>query len=874
MTICERVQELLAEAGVEALDAQPGMAAHFATCPDCRAIAAALDELDARFAELPEVDAPDTLVEATLAEVRKQASGGAAEWRKPGPARRRIAGALAASLVVVAVIGLAQGVLDRRAHDELFGFGGVRELFSAVDGKLSANYGYGGASTTAPDVQTEGEPGTAVEDGRYYAHSATGPSHAEPSRSLRGSFRQEAAEAKRKEAPLARGNFRDPPAPSGERHREAEVFARLRAAPPESQLADKGLVVTGQSKSEIVARRPRPAEEAAVSADRNEARKRAKVVDSLQRSAGHAGQSLAKDQARRGDRVGDDEADEDLASTEAAARPPAAAPVPVGGKRFEYARKAPTAREAARIFLDRLADPNGLVFQPATGYWRNTYVPGDPDMRLLGARLAKWAAEGSALRLDLAREVRPIEQFFDPPRETALALELRADTRAISGPTRLRLQVGLQGTERAGAYRPAMRVALLLDLRRAPDTVTAGRFQALATALERARQPGDEFSLVVAGPEGGLALPADAFRHGALKLVLEDLLDEARPGPGMDLSAAIELAGGHLGAEASAETVLGSSVVLLATAQPLGPDLDAIESLVHGNALRGITTSVVAAGDGIAPESLDRLVAAGQGHRRILARAGAAEALIGRELHASSRTVARAARLRIRLAPGVELVDVLGSERLDGLGAARVREAEAAIDRKLARDLGIVADRGEDEDGIQIVIPNFQAGDAHVVLLDVVAPGPGPIADVTLRFKDVTRLGNGVAHAHLALQNGEPAAGPAEVNVLRNLLAHDFARRARRIGGLIAAGRDGEATAEIARHRTLLQGVAREVPALADDHALAADDRFFAEYRRLIDRRALGPAEARRRVSQSLRYAAFAKLHTAVAGAKSEEDSR
>ncbi len=55
---------------------------------------------------------------------------------------------------------------------------------------------------------------------------------------------------------------------------------------------------------------------------------------------------------------------------------------------------------------------------------------------------------------------------------------------------------------------------------------------------------------------------------------------------------------------------------------------------------------------------------------------------------------------------------------------------------------------------------------------------------------------------------------------------------------------------------------------------LAADDRFFAEYRRLIATGALGPSEARRRVAQSLRYAAFAKLHTAVAGATSEEDSR
>ena len=106
-------------------------------------------------------------------------------------------------------------------------------------------------------------------------------------------------------------------------------------------------------------------------------------------------------------------------------------------------------------------------------------------------------------------------------------------------------------------------------------------------------------------------------------------------------------------------------------------------------------------------------------------------------------------RLRIRLAPGVQLVDVLGSARLDDIRAERVREAEVAIDRRLARNLGIAADRGEDEEGIQIVIPNFYAGDDHVILLDLVAEGPGPLAEVTLRYKDVINQQNAVARASL-----------------------------------------------------------------------------------------------------------------------------
>jgi hypothetical protein len=38
---------------------------------------------------------------------------------------------------------------------------------------------------------------------------------------------------------------------------------------------------------------------------------------------------------------------------------------------------------------------------------------------------------------------------------------------------------------------------------------------------------------------------------------------------------------------------------------------------------------------------------------------------------------------------------------------------------------------------MQIVIPSFFTGDSHVILLDVVVAGPGPVADVTLRYKDL-----------------------------------------------------------------------------------------------------------------------------------------
>ena len=386
------------------------------------------------------------------------------------------------------------------------------------------------------------------------------------------------------------------------------------------------------------------------------------------------------------------------------------------------------------------------------------------------------------------------------------------------------------------------------------------------TALERARQPGDRFSLTLAGPAGGLLVPPEQFRHGPLRVALDRIFGQApdlRNAPG-DLPQAVSLAAESVRQGDDPGAILGSSLVLLVTGSPLNGDLAALERLVHANAVGGVPLSVVSLGVGANPTEIERLVAAGQGNRRILLTAAGADALIDRELHAASQAVARALRLRIRLAPGVELVEVLGSRRLGEPQAELVREAEQAIDQRLARNLGIAADRGEDEDGIQIVIPNFYAGDSHVILLDVVAEGPGPIADVQVRYKDVVRLRNGVAEAALALDSGARAAGPLERNVLKNLVAWQLARETRRVGRLLEAGQDQAAAGHLAALRDLIRGLRLEVPGWSGDPEFAADEAMLGDYLAALERPAARDALQRRYLAESLRYAAFRKLQTAA----------
>jgi len=269
---------------------------------------------------------------------------------------------------------------------------------------------------------------------------------------------------------------------------------------------------------------------------------------------------------------------------------------------------------------------------------------------------------------------------------------------------------------------------------------------------------------------------------------------------------------------------LGTSLVLLVAGRSFGGERGTLSRLSQTSALAGVSVSVVGVGGN--GDDLDAIARAGQGRRYELDEATEAAGIVDRELSSASRTVARAIRLRIQLAEGVHLVNVLGSERLDARASQRVRVEERAIDLRLARNLGVEADRGKDEDGIQIVIPAFYAGDAHSILLDVVADGPGPVADVTARYKDLIRLENAVSRASLALPRSDAAAGPLQTvveNDYRELLVAEALEAA---SEAMARGETGTASRTLQnalgfareRDRSLLHEYLRFLPQLPTDY--------------------------------------------------------
>ncbi len=524
-------------------------------------------------------------------------------------------------------------------------------------------------------------------------------------------------------------------------------------------------------------------------------------------------------------------------------------------------------RELARRFLAE-RDAVDVAGRPADGYWTNTYVPGDPVMRYLQARLAGGdrsvlrpsgqAAAGGGPRLhDGARR---ITQPFDPPASAALAIQLHSDRSAISGETRMLMQVGLAGTPRRGGRRPAMNVALVLDLRGEIPAETGAGLVALAGAFAEARDLGDRFRLFAAGRGDGELVTPENLRRGSVVVATGNLLADESPTLGPTLLEAVHLAMVRVAEGDDPAAPLGSSAVIVATSQRLDTHAEAFAALAHQSAVAGIPLSVVGVGDAVDLGELDALALAGQGSRRLLRDASQATGLIDRELAAAGRAVARAVRLRLSLAPGVRLIDVVGARRHGSVGAEQVRQAEYALDQRLARNLGLKADRGDDEAGIQIVIPTFYAGDHHAILLDVVVPGPGPVADVTVRFKDLVQLENAVARDRLEVARGDGGRGPLERNVLKNLLAQRLRDVLDSAGRSVAGGERQAAVSLLDEHCQLLTGLSVEVPGLYQDPDVAGDVVMLGEYVQVLGGDGVETLEVSRYLADSLRYAARLKV--------------
>jgi hypothetical protein len=411
---------------------------------------------------------------------------------------------------------------------------------------------------------------------------------------------------------------------------------------------------------------------------------------------------------------------------------------------------------------------------PRQFYFENTYLGGS------AAHAERMRQLDLALRAD-ARPYRLVAgeaQPFDPPRTDGLALYASVDATHIESARRVFLQIGLRGSERHGWRRPPIDAVLVID----DSALAGGRDGVVAFIAEVLRQlgPTDRLGVVATGSECAVDILGLARIDAARQQLAHRVESLAAGGAanGSALVTAMARAGAMLrDAGESPHAVPGTQMVLVLAGDAEVGAVRQAAGEAHALTLQGAVTSVFSLGTVERPWW--QVADAGYGNWHRVAELGAAGA-VAAELEALSRVVARLVRINVRLGRHASAIRVLGTRVLEAGEVERVKARELAADRSLSKTLGIASDRGDDDDGIQTVIPYFLGDDSHVILMELWVEEPGVVADVSVRYKDMVNLDNAAARTSVQLgarpRNETPEQGVIARNVAGFMLAEELQR--------------------------------------------------------------------------------------------------
>jgi len=438
-------------------------------------------------------------------------------------------------------------------------------------------------------------------------------------------------------------------------------------------------------------------------------------------------------------------------------------------------------------------------FLPRMFYFEPTYLGGNAGVAERMRRLQAHLPDARQRILDLAR-THP--QDFDAPPAAGMALSARLATPWIDKPQRVLLQVGLQGSKRFGWRRPPLDVVLVLDAPLMQGSLRAARGMIRAAISRLGVQ--DRLGIVGVAASGGVEIVAPVQRVRDLELGLDRMLDGLPRigGAGSGTPSRALATSGELlrRAAADATQVPGTQTVWLVTAGTNPRRVRAASQAADALTRAGVVTSVIEMGAAAGRAGAWWQVASkGHGNYHRPQRGKAAEA-ISQELDALSKVVARLLRVNVRMAKGVGAIRVIGSRVLDPDEVKQLKAREKAVDIALSKTMGVKADRGDDDDGIQTNIPYFYGGDSHVILVELWVEKPGAVADITIKYKDMVNLKNATAQTSVAI-HGTPRGQSPNLAVARNFASFSLAERLIKAGYKVKHGRSAQA-------RTLLQEAA------------------------------------------------------------------
>ena len=419
-------------------------------------------------------------------------------------------------------------------------------------------------------------------------------------------------------------------------------------------------------------------------------------------------------------------------------------------------------------------------FWPRQGYFENTYLGGDlsyqQELKTTSRRFQ---------RLMRKREHHAWTPPLDPPREGGIGLSARLSHARFEDPQRVVLQVALKGSERFGWRRPTLNMLIAIDPEMLDQSGVEARHTGLVDLvlpalkhLNAADQVGVVFGDIVISPRA----PEE------LKLALIKPLQNIDQ---RSLSREEWVRVFKTGAQSLDQTsndphrAPGAQVMLLICSEGCQRHHEVLKMAAHRMNMGGTLTSVIdhsrSASRRRETSNLWRIAAAGHGGYWIVRRSpeGVAAAM-DKEFQRFSRVVARLLRLSVKLSEHVELIEVLGSTMLNQHQTQRVKAREVAMDKRLSARMGIKSDRGEDDEGVQVVIPAFYGGDSHLIHLVFWVRAPGKLAEINLKYKDMVRAQNASAATSVTLSARHAPLTSAHHEVRQGALYHLAAARSMR----------------------------------------------------------------------------------------------
>lgn len=485
--------------------------------------------------------------------------------------------------------------------------------------------------------------------------------------------------------------------------------------------------------------------------------------------------------------------------------------------------------------------PGRAVAQTPATYNPNMYIS-STYMGGTGAkdRLEKLINEGVLVdgkRVKLEAFSRNYAQTFPIPTKTALNVFADTErTKIVTQGERTFLQVGLQGKKGEAPRRPPLNVALVIDISGSmQDENKLEHARTAALRFINSLHANDILSIVAFDDNAHLLLPAQTVSNKAKAL---NTISSLTSGSGTNIYDGLKVGYREAGKNAARDGV--SLVILLSDGEVTTGVNDSaqFQKLAAENVDRDIQTTSIGMGIAFNEDLMLAIAREGKGNYHFLKNSADAQTVFAKELNELTQVVARAVRLRIKLADGVGLVRVLGAQTLDTAQTAKVKAEEKKIDRKVADELGIGMNRQKQKDdpGIKLLIPNFYHGDSHIVMLEIqVPPGTGQrkLADVFLKYKDLTSRANRETTTAAKITytpNRAEMIASINRNVKKNLLGFQTGEALAQASNLIAQGQIAEAVKRVDERMVVLGVAAREW----SDRDLDRDGRLLDRYKTVL----------------------------------------